>query len=120
MRLLVYIVVGFSITNSIVFLHIFSWFRRLVSGMSDSSFLQQSRTLSLRGFRAAWLGRLVRCHACMGFWVGAFLSAVCGGFINEYMEFGFPYSQHVADGLFLSGTNFMVWVALRKLGAEEL
>ena len=56
----------------------------------------------------------------MGFWVGAFLSAVCGSFINEYMEFGFPYSQHVADGLFLSGTNFMVWVALRKLGAEEL
>lgn len=75
---------------------------------------------TLRGFRLEALGRLLHCHACMGAWVGAFLSIVHGGFINEYMLFSVPWVVHIFDGFFLSGASFFAWVVLRKLGAEEL
>ena len=119
MRLFVFVMVGFAITNSLVFLHIFEWFRRVVSGMSDAGFNTLVHHKAVSGFRLGFLGRLVRCHACMGFWVGFCLSLYFGGFIPRYMEIAYPYDV-LADSFFLSGTNFVLWIILRKLGAAEL
>jgi len=120
MTLFIFFVVGFAITNTIVFLHVFSGVRRFFSGVQDYKFHIMARTNTLKGFRLGVLGRFVHCHTCMGAWVGAFLSIVHGGFISEYMCFGVPWVVHIFDGFFLSGANFFAWLILRKLGAEEL
>jgi len=123
MALLFFLLVRFSITNAIVFLHVFHWFRKLVSGLTDRQFylataFKQGQRLD--GFREAYLGRLVRCHACMGFWVGLLLSVLYKGFICRYLDFLSVYDTVIADGFLLSGFNFCVWVVLRKLEAESL
>jgi len=119
MRLLLFVLIGFSITNAVVFLHVFAWLRSVISGLSDNEFEFASHKGTLEGFRQKVLGRLFRCHACTGFWVGGFLSASLGGFISEYVELSFTFDV-VGSGLLLSCTNFIIWVVLRKLGAEEL
>jgi len=121
MKLFLFLSIGFSITNAVVFLHVFHWLRRAVSGLSDHDFyemVQKKRGRSV-GFRTSYLGRLVRCHACVGFWIGVFLSLISGSFINEYMSLSFPIDV-VADGLLMSGFNFVVWVILKRHGATEL
>lgn len=119
MTLFLFLFVGFSVTNAIVFLHVFAWFRKLVSGVSDADFrtLAFERRLSLRG---ATVGRLVRCHACTGFWVGGLLSLSHGGFIVDYIEALPGWEGAIADGFLVSGGNFVLWVFLRHLGAEEM
>ena len=119
MRLFFFILVGFSITNTLVFLHVFHWMRSLVSGLTDMEFSEAVSRRWLTGFRQAYLGRLVRCHACMGFWVGVSLSLIGWGPISEYMDLLFPLDV-IGDGFLLSGSNFFAWLVLRKLGAEEL
>jgi len=120
MALLIFLFVGFSITNAITFLHVSHWFRILVSGFDDDDFREYSKQGKIEGFREEYLGRLVRCHACMGFWVGCFLSWYCGGFIDEYMTIRAIPDAIIADGLMLSFFNFFTWLIFRKLGAEEL
>jgi len=119
MTLFVFLAVGFAITNTLVFLHVFHWLRVLVSGITDKRFYRAASNDKLNGFRNGYVGRLVRCHACTGFWLGVSLSLVYGGFISRYMDLSFP-GDVLADGFMLSGSNFCVWVVLRKLGAEEL
>lgn len=118
MRLAMFFCVGFSATNILVFLHVCHWLRELVSGLSDEGFRLKCKVGGL-SVREAYLGRLMRCHACMGFWVGVSLSALYGGFITEYMVLSFP-ADVIGDGLLLSFFNFLLWVVLRKLGAEDL
>jgi hypothetical protein len=119
MSLFIFLIVGFSITNALVFLHVFHWFRTLVSGVTDKRFERAVSNEKLKGFRNGFLGRLIRCHACMGFWVGVSLSLGYGGFISKYMDLS-SLTDVIGDGLLLSGSNFVAWVVLRKLGAEEL
>jgi hypothetical protein len=119
MKLLLFLAIGFSITNAMSFLHVSSWLRKAVSGLTDLQFSIKAEQNELSGLRQAWLGRLVRCHACLGFWVGGFLSVLFQGFISEYMEVSFAGSV-ILDGFLLSGFNFVLWVVLRKLGAGEL
>lgn len=119
MTLVVFLVVGFAITNTLVFLHVFHWFRVLVSGTTDLQFEVIAHRGELSGFRQKYLGRLIRCHACMGFWLGVSLSLMHGGFINRYMDLFFP-ADVLGDGFMLSGFNFCLWAVLRKLGVEEL
>lgn len=99
----------------LVFLHIFHWFRKLTSGITDEEF----RNKKLEGFREEFIGRLVRCHTCMGFWVGVFLSLFYESISAQYIEFP-SLSYVIFDGILLSGNNFFVWLIARKLGAEEL
>ena len=123
MSVLFFLLVGFSITNSIVFLHVFSWFRKLVSGLDDKQFhlaVERKRGQRLEGFRETYLGRMVRCHSCMGFWVGLVLSITYKGFICRYVDFLFLYDTVIADAFLLSGFNFCAWVILQKLGTENL
>lgn len=119
MSLLLFLLIGFSITNALVFLHAFHWLRIFISGMTDWVFSLAIKKRMLHGFRNAYLGRFVRCHACMGFWVGVSLSLLAGGFINKYMGLSF-IEVVIGDGFLLSGSNFFIWLVLRKLGAEEL
>ena len=123
MDVLFFLLVGFSITNAVVFLHVFHWLRHLASGMTDREFhiaVELKRGQRLEGFRNAYLGRMVRCHACMGFWVGLLLSILYSGFVCRYLDFLSLYDSVIADGFLLSGFNFCVWVMLRKFGAESL
>jgi hypothetical protein len=122
LSLLLFLFVGFSITNTIVFLHAFHWFRIGISGLTDDSFgriVRNPRGFGLKGFRQKYLGRLVRCHSCFGFWVGVSLSFFFGSFINRYMVLSFP-SDVIADGFLLSGFNFVAWLVLKNMGAERL
>lgn len=114
-----FIFIGFSITNAVAFLHVFSIFRRIISGLSDAGFRLMIREGVKLSFRERFFGKLVRCHACMGFWVGAFLSWYGGGCISRYVDNLSQIDTIVADGFMLSGANFIIWLVLRKLGAEE-
>jgi hypothetical protein len=120
MRCFVFLFIGYSITNAVVFLHVFHWFRRLVSGVSDYEFKTLAQNKKLSGVRQTALGRLVRCHACAGFWIGVSLSFLVGGFIPEYMETVNEIVALSLDGFLLSGFNLFAWLIFRKLGVEEL
>jgi len=122
MPTLFFVLVGFSITNAIVFLHVFEWLRELACGVDDFNFRKAMirRQMIPCGFRVAFVGRLFHCHACMGFWVGVLLSFAHGSFILDHVGSISFYESVVLDGFLLSGTNFIAWVILRKLGAEEL
>ena len=115
MVLLLFLAIGFSITNTVAYLHVFHWLRYAISGVSDVEF----EMLKTPGFRKRFIGRLVRCHACLGFWIGILLSFGYGGFINEYMDLTYPVTM-VCDGFLLAGNNFFLWLVARRLGAEEL
>ena len=120
MRLLLFLLIGFSVTNSIVFLHVFAGLRDVVSGIDDTGFYAESRSGLLIGFREAFIGRLFRCHACMGFWVGLVMSICFGGFVCRYWLVDNVFILACLDAFLLSGFNFIVWVVLRRLGSEEL
>jgi hypothetical protein len=113
-----FLLVGFGITNSIVFLHIGHWLRRLVSGVSDTEFyssISNRKALldfpTLKRFRIQFFGRMFRCHACMGFWVGSIFA------LSYYHS---PLIESVLHGFALSAANFILWVILVKLGAKTL
>ena len=122
MPTLLFVLVGFSITNAIVFLHMFEWLRQLACGLDDFGFRKAIFRNRVKpcGFRVTFIGRLFHCHACMGFWVGVLLSVAYGGFILDHIDSISLYESVALDGFLLSGTNFIAWVILRKLGAEEL
>jgi hypothetical protein len=92
--------------------------RLLVSGMSDKEFFDKAHSGTLCGFCEVYLGRLIRCHACTGFWVGIFLSLLHEGFIHN--RIANHWTGILFDGFLLSAFNFVFWIALRRLGAEEL
>ena len=116
MLIFIFLVIGFSITNTIVFMHVCAWLRKLVCGVDDATFRSQPK----QGFRVGWLGRLFHCHTCMGFWVGVLLSYFHGGFIVEYVDSLGRVESAIGDGFLLSAFNFALWLVLRRLGAEEL
>lgn len=118
MSALAFAIIGFGITNALAYLSIFSFYRKIASGISDADFERKSRDGLLPGFRARWIGGLVRCHACTGFWVGVFLAYVTGADI--LMTCGHMITRCIAGGFFLSCTSFFMWLVARKLGAEEL
>lgn len=117
---LLYLVMGFALTNAFAFLHIGHGFRKAVCGLPDRDFFALAKQGALRGVRRSFFGKLVHCHACLGFWIGCLLSLAHGGFIVEYMKVGSTVEAVVMDGLLLSGFNFILWVILVRLGAEEL
>jgi len=119
MMILLYLVTGFAITNAVSFLHIGHGLRKAVCGLPDDDFFALAKQGALRGVRRSFFGRLVHCHACTGFWVGCLLSLEHGGFIVKYMNVSIA-EQTVGDGLLLSGFNFILWVVLVRLGAQEL
>jgi len=118
MSALAFAIVGFGIANALAYLSIFSFYRKSVSGISDADFEQKVRDGRLRGFRAVYLGRLVRCHTCTGYWVGVFLAYVTDADI--LMTCGHVITRCIAGGFFLSCTSFFMWLVARRLGAEEL
>jgi len=117
MSALEFAIIGFGITNALTYLSVLEWYRKILSGLSDVEFdfyvVKQGRS----SFRGKWIGKLVRCHACTGFWVGVFLSYLTGADIFDY---GHRIVGCMAGGFFLSCTSFFMWLVARKLGAEEL
>lgn len=108
---------SFGITNALCFLHIGHWFRWLVCGCWDQDFYWYLEK-GVLDKRQSVLGRLVHCHACMGFWVGFGLSM--GGFGPFWDANILEWSVAIMDGFLVSAFNFILWVVLRKLGADKL
>ena len=107
-----FLTVGFAITNALVYLHLFHWLRKLVSGVSDNKFCDLSLSGNLYGIRQTVLGRLFRCHTCIGFWVGIVLT---------WIEFNWSIKVHpIIGGFLLSGFNFILWTVLVRLGVHKL
>lgn len=113
-----FFLVCFGIANAICFLHIFHWLRAAVSGMTDREFINLAKMRRLVGFRQRLIGRGVRCHACVGFWVGATLSLIRDSGTTIGMgKLALDVFQHAFAS---SAVCFVTWVVLRKLGAEEM
>lgn len=121
MEIIFFCLTAFGITNALSFLHVGHWFRRLVCGLWDKGFYHCLRNDHLgdylEGFRQRVLGRLVHCHACLGFWVGFGLSA---GGLGPFWAGDLWWLAAIMDGFFVSSVNFILWVTLRKLGADKL
>lgn len=73
MNIILFLVVGFGVTNMLASLTIFEWFRKFVSGVSDEAYSRLSSCNRLQGCRASLLGRLVRSHASLGVVIGCIL-----------------------------------------------
>jgi hypothetical protein len=117
--LLFWLVIGFSATNVIVFQHVFHWLRVIITGMADEEFYRHVKHGVIFGFRRAFLGRLFRCHTCMGFWIGV---ALCGFGAYDFIG-GVArniFLEYVCAGLLQSVFNTVVWLLLLKLGAKNL
>ena len=124
MPLYLFLTIGFGITNAIVFLHIFGWLRKVLSGVDDGTFQRLAACKRLPHWRARFLGRLVRCHACMGFWIGMFLYVflylATGDHMIEIVLTRLCIVNAVLCGFIQSAANFILWVFLRRFGAEEI
>jgi hypothetical protein len=111
--------IGFSVTHAVAYLHVFHWLRKLISGVSDKEFYMVITSGEVN-FRASFFGRLLRCHACLGFWVGVFLYSFNGNPIVEEMVVHGPIVEAVCSGFLQLGFNSFAWLILMRLGAEEL
>lgn len=112
---LYYLLIVFGVTNAISFLHVGYPLRRVICGLSDDQFYSKikrgEKINSLRNFRHLYLGRLIHCHACTGFWVGLLISF----FWNNLKITG-----DIFNGFLSSAFCFVIWVILVKLGAKNL
>lgn len=121
LNLAVHFLAVFGLTNAIVFLHIGSPIRKILSGISDETFERLSRTPGgLTGARQVLFARLIRCHACAGFWVSLGIDVGIATALDTVAYGPEEIVTSFITALASSAFNFAVWVALRKLGAEEL
>lgn len=120
--LTIFVLASFGLSNALAFLHIGLPFRILVSGLSDKQFYLRIKYDRLRGVRQTVLGRACRCHACIGFWIGAILSLGWAAQFDYALvgNVSVRIAQLVLGGLVASGSNFIIWVILKRLGAELL
>ena len=113
------LLIGFSMTNAIVFQRVSHWLRTMVTGLDDSTFKMRVQNDCLCGFRQEALGRLFRCHTCMGFWIGIGLSFVIDYPIDSNFA-GIQWLEHIAAGFLQSVFNTILWVILLKVDVEKL
>ena len=119
--LTVYWMAVFGLTLAITKLHVFEHFRGLVSGISDYRFYDEAR-IPERDFEWTWrnakIGRLVRCPACMGFWVGLLLAVPY--WVGAGLDFC-PWTwwapvYWILMALSASAFCIVAWMILKKLG----
>lgn len=134
--LIVYYLAVIGLTMAFSKLYVGKWFREGISGIGDEQFYGQAgsryedpdRYLSdpkfklpwsycevSWGFRQSYLGRLVRCPACSGFWIGLVMS---GAVFLDYMSY-FSYVHCVMYALGGSALSILFWFILVKLGVLE-
>lgn len=119
--------VVFGVVNALVFLHVGAPFRRLLSGTEDMfwkiNIKSYNDNVATRAsyvdkpwerFQLLCLGRFAHCHACMGFWIGSLQAFWMEGFNPEVVH------QCVAFGFLSSAFCFVLWVVLKRLGADKL
>lgn len=121
MHLLTFTVICFAVSIAVTQLHAFGWLRRLVSGLWDKEwypFIARDSQRNdfdptnhrIRKFRVFFLGRLIRCPACIGFWVGLTMSY----YFYENLILA------VQEGFWALGINYIAWALLVKIGAKLL
>jgi len=104
MELLLIILVGYSISNIVVFGSIFEGLRKTAQYYSPTFF-----------------GKLLSCMMCTPWWVGFFLSV--GSQITGYTEFSpfynygveIPYISVFLDSCLISGTTWLIHTVQEKL-----
>ena len=118
--LLEYWLAVFGLTNAITFLHIGKPIREFFSGVSDDDFYERARCVSGKGlqtWRHAFIGRLFRCHACMGFWVGiplALFFQKADIFVIEYDVI----ASAICASLSASAVNFIIWALIHRFTGD--
>ena len=97
-RLIIFVLLVWGVTNIISGSMIMKPFRDLLYNLSPT------------------LGKLISCYMCTGFWVGISISFWCVGTIYPNSIIAGP----VLDGFIGSGTTWIIFVILEKLGARNL
>jgi hypothetical protein len=124
MTFVLFLSVGFGITNALAHLRSFEWFRRLLSGVTDEKFRRLSSCNRLTGCRSNFIGGLLRSHASLGVIVGSlmyvFLYLISRDSIMYMRITEYSALDTILFGFLQSSVNFVVWLILRRLGAEEL
>jgi hypothetical protein len=124
MTFVLFLSVGFGITNAFAHLRSFEWFRRVLSDITDEKFYRLSSCNRLTGYRSKFLGGLLRSHASLGVIVGALMYAFLYIISRDSIIYMRITEYSVLDtilfGFLQSSVNFVVWLILRRLGAEEL
>lgn len=102
-RLIIFILVVWGMTN-------------IISG----SYIFQPLRDWLKDVRV--LGRLLPCYMCTGFWVGLMVSLIDHISRNQFREIGsvLAVKEIFYDGCIGSGTTWILFVILARLGSREL
>ncbi len=109
MKEIIYFLSVFGLTNAIVFLHVGKPIRELITGIVDEEFHLRLKTAKMN-WRERWLGRLIHCHACSGFYCGLIIYPVI-----------FDLNLNIITySLSASAINFILWVILMKIGVDKL
>ena len=94
MGILIIILIAFEITNIIVYGDIFEFIR----GKLKNTFI----------------GDLIHCPMCTSVWVGAFLSILLGGIVDEYIDL--PNKHFIIetflDMMFIGGSVYVVYTLI--------
>ena len=111
----------FGLANAIVFLHVGRPVRESITGVTDEEFRRRmgGHGGGLSSWRHSVIGRMFRCHACMGFWVGIPLAVLHWG-VPPYCPDPALIKISICSSLSASAFNFIVWTVLVKLGADKL
>jgi len=68
--------------------------------------------------KVPFIGRLLRCYMCFGFWAGILISLMTR---NQFRVLDFEFWRLILlDGWICSGTTWIIYVILVRLGSEEL
>jgi len=99
MELLYFVLCAYGMTQILVYGNIFSYLREKVEEKSE------------------WLGELVNCPMCTGFWIGLFLAG-----INEYTEL-FTFDINIVTyfllGCLSSGTSYILCTLFGDNGVKH-
>jgi hypothetical protein len=106
----------------------------LTNVVSGSSLVAPIRDWLSSRKSTTFLGKLANCYMCSSFWLGTLVSSLGYGVCNELRKMydgdwcdsvpevqqGWLVVDTVMDGFIASGTTWIIFVVLVKLGSEEL
>lgn len=101
-EIFLWVLIGYGITNIVVFGKIFENFRSFFVDWGNSQDLPFRR-----GFK--FIGDLISCPMCFGFWCGAFLSIIIYSPVHVYYDMN-KFMSWFFDGTILSGAVWVIYV----------
>lgn len=114
----------FGLTSAFSKFYVGKWLRETISRLTDKQFKDDVGTDKEECQWDRWqcyIGRLVRCTACAGFWIGLALAIPYQVLYSDWaIEFGFHLGEMILKAYFMalsaSAFNIIGWMILEKLG----